>query len=74
MAYYFEDDPLQQVYEDLYRDKTPTQFDAVLALKGMAQEAFYEAVKDNPSSIHHQPKHPQTIRKGVRYEPTHNHI
>lgn len=74
MTYYFEDDPLREVYEDLYRDKAPTHFDDVLALKGMAQGAFCEAVNGNPSTLHHPPKHPQTIRKGVRYEPAHNHI
>ncbi len=40
---YFENDPLQSVYEDLAAAKTPTHFDAILQLKGIAQEGFYSA-------------------------------
>ena len=42
--YYFENDPLQQVYEDLYKDKTPTHFDKVMELKGTLCHAFCEAM------------------------------
>lgn len=42
--YYFEGDPLQQVYEDLYKDKRPTHFDDVLALKGNLSEAFINTI------------------------------
>ena len=42
--YYFENDPLEQVYADLSYGKTQTHFDKVLLLKDTAKNDFSEAI------------------------------
>jgi len=44
--YYFENDPLKSVYDDLYGDRKPTHFDQVMLLKGKAKDAFEDAAGD----------------------------
>jgi len=44
--YYFENDPLQSVYDDLYGGRTPTHFDQVMLLKDKAKDAFEDAAED----------------------------
>jgi len=41
--YYFENDPLKAVYDDLWGDKSPSQFDCVLNLQGSLQTDFMAA-------------------------------
>ncbi|MBL1259815.1 MAG: hypothetical protein COB33_004685 [Thiotrichaceae bacterium] len=61
--YYFENDPLQSVYDDLYGGRTPTHFDQVMRLKGKAKDAFEDAPEDCYCKRPNKRDHLSTQRK-----------
>ncbi len=61
--YYFENDPLQDVYTDLHGDKSDTNFDAVLRLKGIVSIEFKEAVTGQNYYSQLEPSRPRATQK-----------